>query len=104
MNIRSGIMAGQHGSQTGGPLCRVLLNHFVGAADERGRKLESEDFGGLQVDEELDFRDELDGQIRGLLAIEDPSGVNASATMRLGEISWKALSRLANSPGDSGQR
>jgi hypothetical protein len=45
----------------------------------------SEHLGGLQVDEELDFRDQLDWQIRGLLAIEDPSGINASATMRLRE-------------------
>ena len=45
------------------------------------------DLGGLQVDEEFDFRDQLDWQIRGLLAIEYPSGINASATMRLREIS-----------------
>jgi len=54
-----------------------LLNHLIGAADERWGKLESEALCGLQVDDELDFRDQLDWQIRGFFAIEDPSGINA---------------------------
>src|SRR5437899_5310697 len=52
-----------------------------------GGKLESEALCGLQVDNELDFRDQLDWQIRRFFAIEDPSGINARATMRLQEIS-----------------
>src|SRR6516162_6791504 len=70
------------------PSCsRVLLNHLIGAADERGRELESENLGSLQIDDELELRDQLDRQIRGLFAIEDSSGINASATMGLREIS-----------------
>src|SRR6188474_2082173 len=45
-----------------------LFNHLIGAADERGRKFDAEQLGGLHVDEEFDLRHKMDWQIRRLLA------------------------------------
>src|SRR6185503_11801236 len=40
----------------------------------------------FQVDEELDSRDQLDWQVRWLLALQDASGINTSLTVRLHKI------------------
>src|SRR4029453_18130227 len=63
-----------------------LLNHLISAADQRRRKLVSELLGGLEVDDELQLGDKLDREIRRLLALEYPSGIDAGAPMRLRKI------------------
>jgi putative tryptophan/tyrosine transport system substrate-binding protein len=45
-----------------------LLDHLVGAAEQRDWHLEAERPGGLQVDDKIDFRDLLHRQISRLLA------------------------------------
>ena len=41
---------------------------------------EAERLGGLEVDDQLDFRGLLDRQIGWLLALENPAGVDADQT------------------------
>ena len=60
------------------PLCPAgSFDHLVGAGKQRRRDVEAERLGGVEVDEQLDFRGLLDRQVRRLLALEDLSGVNS---------------------------
>jgi hypothetical protein len=47
------------------------LDYLVDADQERLRDGEAESFGGLAVDEQLQLRGLLDGQVRRLGALED---------------------------------
>ena len=51
------------------------FDHLVGAAEQRGREREPDRLGGLEVDDQLDFRGLLDRQVGGLVAFEDPAGI-----------------------------
>src|ERR1700675_4289278 len=48
-----------------------LLDHLVGGGQQRFRDGEAEGLSGLKVDDQLEFGRLLDGQIRGLCALED---------------------------------
>jgi hypothetical protein len=54
-----------------------LFDDLVGAGEDRGRHGQAERLGGLEIDDQLECGWLLDRQIRELLALEDPSGVNA---------------------------
>ena len=56
---------------------RFTFDHLVGAAEQRERDGEAERLGGLEVDDQLDFRGLLDRQVGRLLALENPAGVDA---------------------------
>jgi hypothetical protein len=62
---------------------RRLLDHLVGAAEQRLRNCEAEHLGGLEINDHLDFRGLLNWQVGGLLALEDLTGVDADQTVRL---------------------
>ena len=54
------------------------FKHIVGAARHGQRDGDPERLGGLEVDVQLDFRCLLDRQVAGLLALENPAGIDAS--------------------------
>ena len=68
------------------PLSAALLDHLVGAADQRQRNGEAERLGSLQVDDQLDFGGLLDRQIGRLLAFENLAGVATGQTVRFRNI------------------
>src|SRR6516164_7980753 len=51
------------------------LDHLVGAGYQRGRQVEAERLGGLEIDRQLDPGRELDRQIARLGALENPVDV-----------------------------
>src|SRR5262249_42831376 len=61
----------------------VSFNHLVGAAEERDRNGKAERLGGLEVDEQLDLSGLLDWQVGRLLALKNPTCVDASETVRV---------------------
>jgi hypothetical protein len=74
----------------GGPHCRrleaiphraagSLFDHLVGGGEQRFRDGEAECFGGLEVDDALEFRGLLDRQIaRRRFTLQNPSGVSTT--------------------------
>src|SRR5262249_17530596 len=60
-----------------------LFDHLVGAAEERDRNGKAERLGGLEVDEQLDLSGLLDWQVGRLLALKNPTCVDASETGRV---------------------
>src|SRR5437016_3697269 len=54
-----------------------LFNHLVGAPNERVGDVKAERLGGLEVDVQLNFGCLLDRQFGGLVALENPAGVDA---------------------------
>src|SRR6266568_7386538 len=61
-----------------------LFDHLVGAADQRQRHGDTERLGGLEIDDQLDFRCPLDRQFGGLLALENSAGVDAGEAIGIG--------------------
>src|SRR5215471_32560 len=59
------------------------FDYLIGNGEHLVRNLETERLGGLEVYDQLDFRGSLDRQIGGLLALENPAGVNAGNTGRV---------------------
>src|SRR5262245_2059962 len=60
-----------------------LLDHLVGAAEQRQRKDYSECFCGFQVEDQLNFGYLLDRQVGRFFALENAPSINASQAIRL---------------------
>ena len=73
------VIAGQWG-------CLASFDELVGTAEQRWRYGEAKGFGGLEVDNHLEFRDLLDRQIRGFVAPDDAPGINARLPVRLQKV------------------
>ena len=57
--------------------CAALLDHLVGAGEQRRWNLKADRLGRLQVDDELEFGRQLDRHFGWLLALEDAADVTA---------------------------
>src|ERR1700722_12704893 len=62
-----------------------LLDHLVGAAEQRQREGEAERLGGLEIDNELDFCKQLDRQGGGLLPVENAPAIYANKALSFGK-------------------
>src|SRR5262245_57757719 len=54
------------------------LDHLVGGSEQRLRHVETQDFCGLQVDDELELGCPYHWQLRCFLPFEDASGIDAN--------------------------
>ena len=50
------------------------FKHLIGASDKRIGDIETEPFGGLEINEQLDFGGLLDRQVGGLVTLKYPAG------------------------------
>jgi hypothetical protein len=63
-----------------------LFDHLVGGREKLGRQGAVKYPGGLQVNDEFEFRRLHDRQIGRLLALENPTGIVADLAIRVGDV------------------
>jgi hypothetical protein len=71
----------------GCPLCgtfRHSFDHLVGNREHAGRNREAKRLSGLEVDHQLELGRSQDRQVGGLLALENPTGVDAGLAIGIG--------------------
>src|SRR5215472_14846638 len=76
----AGAKTGREQLQQGSP----LFDHLVGAQEERVGKGKADGFGSLEIDNEFKFRGQLNGQVGGSCAFENPVDIAGRATIRIG--------------------
>src|SRR6516165_1268811 len=61
------------------------FDHLVGAGKKRRRDFDAQTLGGLQIDDQFEFRRQRDWQVGWLLALENPAGVDTNLSIGLRE-------------------
>jgi hypothetical protein len=64
---------------------RPLLDHLVGGGQQRLRDGKAERLGGLEIDDEINFRNLLDRQIGRFFAFENAPGIDANLVVEIAE-------------------
>src|SRR5262249_28418482 len=72
-----------------------LVNHLIGAQQNRFRHREAERLGGLHIDKKFDFCGLLDRQVGRLLAFENAPGIDAGYTVHV-QIAAAVTSQAAS--------
>src|SRR6516165_5406795 len=57
------------------------FDHLVGAGKKRRRDFDAQTLGGLQIDDQFEFRRQRDWQVGWLLALENPAGVDTNLSI-----------------------
>src|SRR5947209_12642577 len=65
--------------------CRHLrsLNHLINRSEKTGRHSNAEGFGGLEVDDELEFRRLHYGHVSGPFSFEDTTGIDTDLAISI---------------------
>jgi hypothetical protein len=79
-----------------------LLNHVVGAGEQRGRDVEAERFRGLEIDNQLVFGGLLHGQVGWFGALENLVDVESRAPMEVIDVRT-ITHETAHDPGKPGR-
>src|SRR5258707_15544723 len=66
----------------GGP----SLDHLIRPLQERRWNRQAEGLGGLEVDDQLELRRLLDGQVAGFCTLENPVHVHSSAPIHINSV------------------
>src|SRR6516162_8871612 len=64
----------------------ALFSHLVGDGEQRLRNIETERFGGFEIDDELKFGWLLDWKVRGLRSLKNFVNVPGSAPIQVTKI------------------
>src|SRR5262245_49365358 len=62
-----------------------LFDHLVGAGEQRRRNLKVDRFRRGEIDHQIELRRHLDWKVSRLRALENPTDVDAGATMGIGQ-------------------
>src|SRR5262245_7192530 len=71
-----------------------LLDYLIRPLQERRRDREAEGFGGLEVDDQIELRDLLEGKISRLCTLQDLINVVSSASIQL-PVVWRVSEQSA---------
>jgi hypothetical protein len=72
-------------------VARFLFDHFVGAQQNGLWHRQSKRLGGLEVDDELELGRLHDGQVRGLGALEDLTGVETDVMKSVRDVRRRGI-------------
>src|SRR6516164_281723 len=80
-----------------------LLDHLVGAGEQRERKCDAKRFGSLEVEDQLDSRLLLDRHVGWLVALENAAGVDAREAIQVPQF-WATVAHQSAGRGERAKR
>ena len=68
-----------------------LLDHLVSEREHLRRQLDAESFGGFEIEDQFKLGGLHNRQVRRLLTLENPGGVDADLAIRAGQVADRAV-------------